>query len=184
MLEWDSGLLLWIQEHIRQDWLTPAVKFITHLGDGGIIWILITLALLAYAKTRKTGLLCSCSLILEVLICNVILKNWVARIRPYEAIEGLQRLIAAPSDFSFPSGHTGSSFAVAVVLLIMLPKRYGIPAMVLAVLIGLSRLYVGVHYPTDVLAAALIGTGTAVVICAAYRYIEKKKSAIKNQPDA
>ena len=184
MLGWDSELLLWIQEHVRQDWLTPVVKLITHLGDGGIIWIMITLALLAYGKTRKTGLLCSCSLLLEVLVCNVILKNWVARTRPYEVIEGLQRLIAAPSDFSFPSGHTGSSFAVAVVIFLMVPKRYGIPAMVLAVLIGLSRLYVGVHYPTDVLAAAFLGTVTAVLIWAIYRFAQKKRTAIKNQPDA
>lgn len=165
ILEWDGALLLWIQEHIRTEWLSPIMKFITHLGDSGFIWIVIALVLLLYKGTRREGLLCACSLILVVLIDNVILKNAIARTRPYEVIDGLQRIIEAQADFSFPSGHTGASFAAAVVIFMRLPKRYGIPALVIAVLIGFSRLYVGVHYPTDVIVAALIGTVVAVFVC-------------------
>lgn len=104
---------------------------------------------------------------------NVILKNIVARTRPYDVIPGLVSLVGAQKDYTFPSGHTGSSFASAVVLCRMLPKRYGIPAVVLACLIGLSRLYVGVHYPTDVIAGAMIGTGIAFVVCACMKRWKK-----------
>lgn len=174
ILEWDGELLLWIQEHIRMEWLSMVMKFITHLGDAGFVWIVITLCLLIYKGSRREGFLCACSLLLVLLINNIILKNVVARTRPYEMVEGLQRIIEAQSDFSFPSGHTGSSFAAAVVIFLRLPKRYGILAMVLAVLIGLSRLYVGVHYPTDVIAAAIIGTAAAVFVCKFAEYMEVK----------
>ena len=105
------------------------------------------------------------SLFIEFLIVNVLLKNAVARTRPYEVIEGLECITKLATDFSFPSGHTGSCFAVATVMFLELPKRYGIPALFLAVLMAYSRLYVGVHYPTDVLAAFFIGVLVAVAVC-------------------
>lgn len=98
------------------------------------------------------------------IINNVALKNLVGRLRPYEVISGLECLIEKQNDFSFPSGHTGSSFAAAVILLCCLPKKYGVPAMVLAFFISFSRLYLGVHYPTDVLCGGMIGTMTALMI--------------------
>lgn len=165
----EGPILLWIQEYIRNDFLTPAVTFITHLGDGGLIWILLTALCLVFARTRRTGVLLTFSLLLNFLANNLILKNLVARTRPYEAVEGLHRIIEAQSDFSFPSGHTGCSFAAAVVLFVMCPRKAGIPAMILAVLIALSRLYVGVHFPTDVLGGALIGTAAALIVCHVYR---------------
>ena len=82
------------------------------------------------------------------LITNVCLKNLVARPRPM-SVEGLVPLIGKPTDYSFPSGHTCASFACALVLYRILPKKYGVPAVILASLIAFSRLYVGVHYPTD-----------------------------------
>lgn len=92
-------------------------------------------------------------------------QNIVARPRPFAEIEALIPLIAKPTDFSFPSGHTTASFAVALVMLRMLPKKIGIPAVVLAALVAFSRLYLGVHYPTDVLTGfvvALVGSSLAV----------------------
>ncbi len=90
----------------------------------------------------------------------------VGRIRPYDTIEGLVPLIGKPRDYSFPSGHTGSSFAAAWVLYRRLPKRLGIPALALAGLIGISRLYLGVHYPTDVLFGVLSGIGSGCIAIA------------------
>ena len=90
-------------------------------------------------------------------------------------IPGLTSLIGVQGDFSFPSGHTGSSFAAAVVLFYRMPKKYGIPALVLAVLISLSRVYVGVHYPTDILAGALIGAGIAATLCKLVEIRESSK---------
>lgn len=169
LLQIDGSILLWIQEHIRNDFLTPLVKFVTHLGDKGMVWIAIALVCLVIGKTRKTGCLVILSLLGSLLVNNVFLKNLVARTRPYEVVEGLQRLIAAPHDFSFPSGHTGSSFAAAVVIFYMCPRKYGVPALILAVLISLSRLYLGVHYPTDVLGGAVTGTLIALGVCKLFK---------------
>lgn len=159
----DGAILLWIQEWIRSDWLNPAVIGITHLGDNGMIWIVLVLLLLFPKQTRKYAVMAMAALLFSLLINNMILKNAIARTRPYEMVEGLTRLIEAQHDFSFPSGHTASSFAAAVVLFRNLKKCYGIPLLVLAVLISLSRLYVGVHYPTDVLFGAISGILLAVL---------------------
>ena len=132
--------------------------FVTTLGNGGFIWIAISLGLLVNRKTRKIGVL---SLI--ALAGSVLSDNVIARVRPYEVIPELTSLIGAQTDYSFPSGHTGSSFASAVVLFYGLPKKYGVPALVLAALIGVSRLYVGVHYLSDVIGGAVIGTGIALI---------------------
>lgn len=162
MVAMESDILLWIQNNIRNDVLTPIFKFITTLGNAGVIWIVVSVGLLIPKKTRSVGVLALISLAFSALIDNVILKNVVARTRPYEVIEGLTSLVGVQKDYSFPSGHTGSAFAAAVVMFLGLPKKYGIPILVFACLMGLSRLYVGVHYPSDVLGGALIGTGIAL----------------------
>ena len=161
----DGEILLQIQQHLRTDMLTPFMKIVTFLGNGGWFWILCAVVLLAVPKTRKTGYSAVLSLIFGVIVTNLLLKNIVARPRPFAEIEALIPLIAKPTDFSFPSGHTTASFAVALVMLRMLPKKIGIPAVVLAALVAFSRLYLGVHYPTDVLAGfvvALVGSSLAV----------------------
>ena len=163
----DGEILLQIQQHLRTDMLTPLMKFVTFLGNGGWFWILCAVVLLAIPKTRKTGYAAVLSLIFGVIVTNLLLKNIVARPRPFAEIEALIPLIAKPTGFSFPSGHTTASFAVALVMLRMLPKKIGIPAVVLAALVAFSRLYLGVHYPTDVLAGfvvALMGSTVAVWI--------------------
>lgn len=174
----EAQILLWIQDNLRQPWLDPVVKGITYLGEAGWLWILISVILLATKQYRKTGIACGTSLILDLLSVNLVVKNIFCRVRPYDAIEGLSRIVGKQSDFSFPSGHTAASFAVAVVLLLRAPKKISIPATVVAVLISLSRLYVGVHYPTDVLGGAVIGTACAFlavwIVDAAEKKIKKK----------
>ena len=147
----DGEILLLIQQYLRTDMLTPFMKSVTFLGNGGWFWILCAVVLLAVPKTRKTGYAAALSLIFGAIVTNLLLKNIVARPRPFAEIEALIPMITKPKDFSFPSGHTTASFAVALVMLRMLPKKFGIPAVVLAVLVAFSRLYLGVHYPTDVL---------------------------------
>lgn len=95
--------LLWIQDNIRNDILTPIVKFITSLGNAGMIWIAITLILLIFKKTRKLGGICALSLISSLVINNFILKNLVARVRPYDQISALNLIIEKQKDWSFPS---------------------------------------------------------------------------------
>lgn len=160
----DAGILLWIQQYIRNDFLTPIMCFITELGNSGIIWILITLIMLIIKKTRKVGIMSALSLIIIFIVGNVILKNAVGRIRPYEVVDGLVLLIEKQKDLSFPSGHAASAFAVAAVMFKALPKKIGVPALVFAIIISLSRLYVGVHYPTDVIGGVLLGTASAIFV--------------------
>lgn len=152
----DSSTLLVFQK-IRNKVLTPFFTLMTRLGDFGTVWILIALFLLGNVKTRKVGLMVITALIISGLINNLILKNTVARKRPYEAITGLKILIKQPTDFSFPSGHTASSIAVACVIFRNMPRGAGIPALILAVLIATSRMYLGVHYPSDILMGAFSG---------------------------
>jgi len=113
ILQLDQNILLFIQEYIRHDWMDWFWKGITHLGDFGIFWILLTIVLLIPKKTRKAGLASALALIIGTLITNVAIKNVVARIRPYEVIQELELMIEKQKDFSFPSGHTCASFASA-----------------------------------------------------------------------
>lgn len=155
----DNTILDYIQSYIRCDFLDVIMPFITRLGDGGILWIAGSLILLIYPKTRKVGFAALLGLAFEVLCCNFIIKPFVARPRPCDVNTTIQLLISKPTDFSFPSGHTGASFA-AVSSLYFSKNRLWIPSLILAVLIGFSRLYLYVHYPSDVLAGALTGIMT------------------------
>ncbi len=167
----EGNALVWIQENLRASWLNGPMIFITHLGDTGAIWIALALILLILPKTRKVGIVCAVSMVINLLLTNIALKNIIQRIRPYEIISSLNILIEAQHDFSFPSGHTACSFAAAWVLWRVAPRKYSIPAMILAVLISLSRLYVGVHYPTDILGGLIVGVFAAE---ASYRLLRKK----------
>lgn len=158
LFQLDGNILLFIQEYIRQDWMTPIWKIITLLGDGGYFWIALSVLLLIPKKTRKAGIAALLAMLINMFFTNIALKNLVARPRPYDVIAGLDTLIKKLSSYSFPSGHTACSFAVAFAYYRCLPqKKWGIAALVLAGLIGFSRLYVGVHYPTDVLGGAAVG---------------------------
>lgn len=157
LLNIDGGILLFIQDCIRNPILNMIMIFITSLGDDGLLWIAATIVLLIPKKTRKVGIMSAVALLGSLIINNNIIKNIVQRPRPYVTFTDLQIIIPEPSEFSFPSGHTSSSFAAAAVFYRHLPKKVGVPSIILAGLIGLSRLYVGVHYPTDVLAGAIMG---------------------------
>lgn len=155
MKRMELRILDWIQT-IRMPWLDNLMVGITALGNGGILWLAASVVLFAIPKTRKTGAVMAVSFVLEMLCRNVILKPLVARIRPCDVNTAVQLLIRCPTDFSFPSGHTGASFASAAALYFGKSKLW-IPAFILAVLIGFSRLYLYVHYPSDVLSAAMLG---------------------------
>lgn len=177
--EWnlDSSILLFLQERVRNPVLTPVLTGITTLGNAGAIWIGITIALCIWKKTRRIGIVCACSIVISFLFNNLMLKNLVGRIRPYELIAGLQPLVARPIDASFPSGHTSSAFSVAWVLLRNVPKKYGIPIVLFAAFMGFSRLYVGVHYPTDVLIGMISGIGCAYLAELLIKVWEQRKGA-------
>lgn len=163
LLQVEGAVLLWIQEHLRCAALNPVMTFITSLGNAGALWIALTVLLLIFKRTRRTGAYCAAAMLLTLLVVNVAIKPLVARTRPYELIEGLQLLISKQVDYSFPSGHSANSLSCAWTIFRLAPRKWGVPALALAVLISLSRLYVGVHFPTDVLAGAAIGIAMSEV---------------------
>ena len=194
-MSWDAGFLLYIQEYIRSDFLNPIMKVLTHSGDKGILLIVLILAFLIIPRTRAIGIMSTISIVIEDLLNNVLLKNLIARTRPYDEIEGLINLVGRQSDYSFPSGHTGAAFAVAgamlVVALFGLPmiektgefkredpsltfKLISVILIMYATLLAFSRMYVGVHYPTDVLCGLLLGLGTSAVAYLIYQVAIKK----------
>lgn len=178
-MEWlqqmDLSVLLFIQEHLRFAWMDGFWKFITHFGDGGMFWLILSLVLMIPARTRRADIVAFCSLLLGALITNVTLKNIVDRMRPYEFSDAIVPLGVLPVDSSFPSGHTCSSFACALVYVRMLPKKYGISLVVLAALVALSRLYLCVHFPTDVLCGFLVALFSSTVVYICYQRLEQKK---------
>lgn len=160
-VSFDLPILDWIQANLKNGFLDAVMPIITMFGDGGIFWIACAVILLCIPKTRKTGLGMGIALVLGLIVCNITLKPQVQRIRPYDFQQEyfqvtIQLLTERMHDYSFPSGHTIASFEAATVLLIN-DKRLGIPAMILAVLIAFSRLYLYVHYPTDVIFSIVAG---------------------------
>ena len=164
-ISFDLPILDWIQANLQSDFMDKFMPFITVFGDAGIFWMVISALFVVFPKTRKTGLGMAFAMIIGLVVCNITLKPLVGRIRPYDLQAELgitiQLLGERMHDFSFPSGHTIASFEAAVVML--KNRKLGIPAMILAVLISFSRLYLYVHYPTDVIASIILGTLFALI---------------------
>lgn len=165
----DVAILKWVSSTFHgQTWLSYIMKYLTYIGEFGAGAIVCAAVLLLFKKTRWTGVAVAVAFILDVLIVNVILKFSVNRARPWQTYPNLgfhefhQSIgVREPTDSSFPSGHTASLFAAAVVLVIAY-KAKGIPALAVALLVALSRIYLCMHYPSDVLAGVLIGSACGV----------------------
>lgn len=172
-LEWP--ILLWIQTTLRNPVTDPLISIFTHLGDSGLLFIALTVLLLCHPKTRRAGAAAAFALVFSLLFTNIILKNLFARTRPWIDCAGLIPLVAEHDPNSFPSGHTSAAFAFALAALRELPKRWmKVSVVVLAVLMALSRLYVGVHYPSDVAVGFLIGDLAALCGWLSSKYIRSR----------
>jgi undecaprenyl-diphosphatase len=157
---WEWRFLDFLQESIRAPWLDVVMKVITTLGNGGILWIVTAVVLLFFRRLRPTGILMLLSLLSGAVVGNLFLKNVVARARPCWIKPEVNILIDVPTGYSFPSGHTLSSFAGGTALALG-EKRAAPGALVLAALIAFSRLYLYVHFPSDVFVGMLLGVGLA-----------------------
>lgn len=153
---WDASVITAIYENVHSAFLTMFFRIVTLLGEGGIFWIAVAVILLFFKKTRRSGICIGASLLIGVIVGNGIIKNVVARPRPYDAIEGIESVVSHLSDYSFPSGHSLCCFEAATALA-MNRTWWAIPAYVGAVLVAVSRLFLFVHYPTDVICGALLG---------------------------
>lgn len=165
----DIQILKWVHETFHgQTWLNYIMKFVTYIGEFGVGAIICAIVLMIFKKTRWAGVAVAISLVLDVLIVNVILKLSVNRARPWQAYPdlGFQEFhkaigVREPSDSSFPSGHTASLFACAIAL-VCYYKVKGIPAVAVALLVAISRIYLCMHYPSDVLGGIVIGSACGV----------------------
>lgn len=164
-VSFDLPILDWIAANMQSDFMDFIMPIITLFGEAGIFWIAWGALLLIFPKYRKAGFGMLLALIFGLIVCNMILKPWVMRPRPYDfqlAVYGkeIAMLIEKQHDFSFPSGHTIACFEASVVLMLT-HKKMGIPALILAVLVSFSRLYLYVHYPSDVIVSVILGTAFA-----------------------
>ena len=161
-VSFDLPILEWIQANMQNGFLDFIMPIITIFGDAGIFWIAWSVLLILFPRTRKIGLGMGFALMMGLVLCNMTLKPLVARVRPYDfQLSEFQKviplLIEAQHDFSFPSGHTIACFEASVVML-KNNKWLGIPAFILGLMVTFSRMYLYVHYPTDVLMSVLLGT--------------------------
>lgn len=214
--QFDGNLLITIQNALYADWLTPVMKAVTMLGEGGYFWIACCLLMLAFRKTRRLGIICSLSLLFTFICCNLVIKPAVDRTRPWITFAAVNAMLPPPGDASFPSGHSANAMGPAWALFIStlsvrhrvtnaesgetrivrsysevpslgwkgagadprFAHRLGIAAVVLAVLIGLSRLYLGMHYPSDVICGLLLGMICANIVHAVIKKVEAKRGII------
>ena len=167
----EINILYWIREHLTCPFLDGILPPISALSAHGEIWIVLALVLVCFRKTRRAGVVMAVTLILCLCIGNLTLKPLIARVRPYDVVD-VPLLVEKLSDFSFPSGHTLASVGAATALTLY-HRRWGAAALVLASAIAFSRLYLFVHYPTDVVAGALLGVALAFlahdIVCRVWR---------------
>lgn len=168
-MEWEFAFLDMLQS-IQNPLLTKVMAFVTMLGEAGWFWIVLGVLLLCSKKYRRSGVAVLFALLLDLVLANIILKPLVARPRPCWVRDGVELLVRVPKDYSFPSGHTMASFAAAGALLFT-ERKFGIPALFLGILMGISRLYFYVHFPTDVLAGVILG-----ILCGSVGVILMKKT--------
>ncbi len=171
---WEFDWLYALQE-IHNPVLDAVMAFLSDIGNAGILWIALSVILMIPKKSRTTGFQMMLSIIITFVIGNLILKNVIMRARPCQIDETVALLVAIPSDYSFPSGHSMNGFTAAVALFYN-NKRLDTPALILAALIAFSRLYNFVHFPTDVFFGIILGTVVAIAVCTVWKKVAKSKS--------
>ncbi len=169
----DITILDWIQSTFRSDFSDVLWKIITMFSEGGVFWLVLGAIFLFFRRTRKGGLAMLIAVAAGFLITNLVIKNAVARIRPYDVSTLVPLAVKRLSDYSFPSGHTTAAMSASLALLYV-DRKIGIPAVILGLLISVSRLHLYVHYPSDILAAIVLALVTSLIGFIAAEFITRK----------
>ena len=159
----DLSILLWIQENLRSEYITTFMYHTTSIGSILLALIALCFIIKGSRSEKIAGVAVLASCFLEVFIVNGVLKNLIARPRPFVTYDEVVPLVNILSEHSFPSGHTALVFSMAFVIYKLLPAIYGKVAIVIACLVGFSRVYLGVHYPSDVIAGIIVGWFVSLV---------------------
>ncbi len=178
MNPFDSAVMTFVQSGFHNPITDTVFPAVTYLGESGIFWILLSLLIIALGRKngwRTTGCLMLAAMLLGLLLGEIALKNIICRPRPFQEMPEISLLIPPPSGYSFPSGHSCASFAAATIIFLK-DKRPGTAALALAALIAFSRVFLFVHYPTDVLAGSLLGVLCALAAAYGYRRLFQKKA--------
>lgn len=160
--KWDNRVLSRIY-NLHSPLLGKIMVIISTMGNKGAVWFGLGAPLVINSQSRITGIKFILSILLASFVGEIVIKRLVARMRPSMFIMDEKMLIKKPSTYSFPSGHTSSSVAGATILVI----AYGIwavPVVIFGILMGFSRLYLRVHYPSDVIAGAVLGVACGLVV--------------------
>lgn len=167
----DFSILYWIQDNLRNSFMDFVMPLFSNLQDGGLIWISIAVVMLFFKRTRYCGIAVLLAMGIDTLITEYGIKNVVCRVRPCNLVDDVNMLVKKPTSYSFPSNHSASAFAGAVAVMLTIKKKaWTIPAFVFSGIIAFSRMYVFVHFPSDVFAGILLGSTVAVLVC----YLMKK----------
>ena len=167
-LPFDFPILYLIQEHLTAPLIDSVMVFISAIGEGGIVWIVSALIMLFFKRTRKCGLLVLISMLICFITGELVIKNIVCRIRPCYVDTAMELLVSRPDSYSFPSGHTASSFTAASVMFYFF-RKLGVFALLFAALMAFSRMYLFVHFPTDILGGILLGIMGATLVVFVYK---------------
>lgn len=176
-MDWEFRLLDWLQK-LHTPFGDALMRLFSWLGDLGLVWIVLAAVLLCIPKTRRIGLTVAAALLVDLLLCNLLIKPMVARTRPYDINTLIELIVKKPFDYSFPSGHTAAAFA-AVSAMFFAKSRLWIPSGILAVLIAFSRMYLYVHYPTDILGGIIIGIISGAVGAALINQLVQRKNKME-----
>lgn len=166
--------ILYAIQELHNAFLNPVMIGVSALGNGGLVWILGAIVLLFFKKTRRCGILMLVSMAVCFVVGNMCIKNLVQRPRPCQIDTTVPLLIPVPSEYSFPSGHTLHGFTAATIIFLH-NRKAGIAALLLAAVIAFSRMYLFVHFPTDILGGLILGVLAAVLVYYVYGKVERQR---------
>lgn len=179
-MPFDFPILYFIQEHLTAPLIDNIMIFVSKIGEGGMVWIASALIMLLFKRTSKCGLLMLLSMLICFITGELIIKNIVCRIRPCYIDTAMELLVSRPDSYSFPSGHTASSFTAASIIFYFFRKS-GVFALLFAALMAFSRMYLFVHFPTDILGGFLLGIiGATLVVFVYKKFFENRTDRLNH----